>query len=60
MLEAIDLTKSFGSQVAVSNLNLRIALGEVFCMLGANGAGKITTINLFSIAFFHASKVSKL
>lgn len=47
MLEAVDLTKTYGSQVALDRLNLTIAPGEVFCLLGANGAGKTTTINLF-------------
>jgi ABC-2 type transport system ATP-binding protein len=47
VLEAVDLTKKYGSQVALDRLNLTIAPGEVFCLLGANGAGKTTTINLF-------------
>jgi len=47
MLEAIDLSKKYGSQIALERLNLTIAPGEVFCLLGANGAGKTTTINLF-------------
>lgn len=47
MLEAKNLTKKYGSQEALSGLNLDVAPGEVFCLLGANGAGKTTTINLF-------------
>lgn len=47
MLEAIDLTKDFGSTRALEALSLWVAPGEVFCLLGANGAGKTTTINLF-------------
>ena len=47
MIEAIELTKSFGATLAVDRLNLLIKPGEVFCLLGANGAGKTTTINLF-------------
>jgi ABC-2 type transport system ATP-binding protein len=47
VLEAVDLTKTYGAQVALDRLNLTIAPGEVFCLLGANGAGKTTTINLF-------------
>jgi ABC-2 type transport system ATP-binding protein len=47
VLEAVDLSKKYGSQVALDRLNLTIAPGEVFCLLGANGAGKTTTINLF-------------
>jgi len=47
MLQAIELTKKYGDQVALHKLNLSIEPGEVFCLLGQNGAGKTTTINLF-------------
>ena len=47
MIEAIDLTKTFGATLAVDHLNLTIKPGEIFCLLGSNGAGKTTTINLF-------------
>jgi ABC-2 type transport system ATP-binding protein len=47
MLEAQQLTKHYGSFVALRGLDLRIDPGEVFCLLGANGAGKTTTIQLF-------------
>lgn len=47
MLEARNLTKSYGNHHALDTLNLTIEKGEVFCLLGQNGAGKTTTINLF-------------
>lgn len=47
MLQAIELTKKYGDQVALNGLNLKVEPGEVFCLLGQNGAGKTTTINLF-------------
>ena len=47
MIEAIDLSKSFGTTIAVDHINLAIKPGEIFCLLGSNGAGKTTTINLF-------------
>lgn len=47
MLEAVDLSKSYGEQEALRGLNLRVNGGEIYCLLGANGAGKTTTINLF-------------
>ena len=47
MLEAIDLTKRFGTTSALEGLNLCVPKGEMYCLLGANGAGKTTTLNLF-------------
>lgn len=47
MLRTIDLTKQYGSHTALKGLTLTVEPGEVFCLLGANGAGKSTTINLF-------------
>ena len=47
MLFAENLSKKYGSKVALNNLNLSIQAGEVFALLGQNGAGKTTTINLF-------------
>lgn len=47
MLQAIDLSKKYQNHVALSNLNLTVRPGEIYCLLGANGAGKSTTINLF-------------
>ncbi|OJJ19932.1 ABC transporter ATP-binding protein [marine bacterium AO1-C] len=47
MLEAIDLTKTYGNHTALNQLNLTIAKGEIFALLGQNGAGKTTTINCF-------------
>lgn len=46
MIITKDLTKKYGNFTALNNLNLEIKEGEVFCLLGANGAGKSTTINL--------------
>lgn len=47
MLQAKELTKTYGDHLALDRLNLEIPAGEVFCLLGPNGAGKTTTINLF-------------
>lgn len=46
MLKINNLSKSYGSEYALKDLNLSIAPGEIYCLLGANGAGKSTTINL--------------
>ena len=45
-IEARDLTRRFGERVALDALSLRIAPGESFALLGANGAGKTTFIRL--------------
>ncbi len=47
MLKAINLVKKYGSHTALRGLDLTVEPGEVFCLLGANGAGKSTTIQLF-------------
>ena len=38
-----QLSKSFGTNKAVDNINISVCRGEVFGLLGANGAGKSTT-----------------
>ena len=45
-VQTIDLTKKYGSLVAVNHLNLQIPQGELFALLGVNGAGKTTTIKM--------------
>jgi len=46
VLETAALTKRFGDITAVDGLTLNILEGEVFGLLGPNGPGKSTTINL--------------
>ncbi|MFG1794815.1 ABC transporter ATP-binding protein [Nocardia sp. NPDC049149] len=40
------LTKNYGKHVAITDLDLEVAEGEVFGFLGPNGAGKSTTIRI--------------
>ncbi len=47
MLRADNLTKKYGDFTALNGLDLSVNEGDIFCLLGANGAGKSTTINLF-------------
>jgi branched-chain amino acid transport system ATP-binding protein len=44
VLEARDLTVGYGSNPVVRNLNLTVGHGEIVGLLGANGAGKSTTL----------------
>ena len=44
MLRITNLTKTYGDKVAVDNLSLHIAPGEIFGFIGHNGAGKTTTL----------------
>lgn len=44
MLRIENFTKTYGDKVAVDNLSLRIAPGEIFGFIGHNGAGKTTTL----------------
>lgn len=46
MIELSHLHKKFGSRTAVSDLTLSVPRGEIFGLLGHNGAGKSTTIGM--------------
>lgn len=39
-----EMTKSYGSLIAIDNLNITVEKGEIFGLLGHNGAGKTTSI----------------
>lgn len=45
-IEATGLTRTFGSFTAVDGIDLAVRRGEIFGLLGANGAGKSTTIRM--------------
>ena len=45
-IELRNVTKKFGNQTALRNLDLEIADGEFFVLLGETGAGKTTTLRL--------------
>jgi ABC-2 type transport system ATP-binding protein len=48
IIKAINLTKKFGSLVAVNHINFEVYKGEIFGFLGPNGAGKTTTVNMLT------------
>jgi ABC-2 type transport system ATP-binding protein len=52
-IQATGLTKRFGPRVAVDGLNLEVFRGEVFALLGPDGAGKTTTIRMLSGILTH-------
>jgi ABC-2 type transport system ATP-binding protein len=45
-IDTENLTRNFGSLVAVDRLDLTVSRGVIFGFLGPNGAGKSTTINM--------------
>ncbi|WP_223670382.1 ABC transporter ATP-binding protein [Kangiella shandongensis] len=46
MIEAVDLTKRFGQNLAVDSVSLSIPKGQIFGLLGPNAAGKTTLIRM--------------
>ena len=48
LLSVHNLTRSFDSNTAIRNLNFDIHRGEVVALLGTNGAGKSTTLNVIT------------
>jgi ABC-2 type transport system ATP-binding protein len=48
MIHTENITKEFGSVLAVDNLTLDVREGEVFGFLGPNGAGKTTTVRILT------------
>ncbi len=48
VLQARDVNKKFGAVVAASNLNIEIFAGERVSLIGSNGAGKTTFVNMIT------------
>lgn len=48
IIETRDLTKVFETTIAVNKLNLKVEKGEIFGLVGPDGAGKTTTIRLLT------------
>ncbi len=51
LLEVRNITKLFGSVIALSHVSAAVNRGEVTCLLGDNGAGKSTLIKILSGVF---------
>ncbi|MCM1118776.1 MAG: ABC transporter ATP-binding protein [bacterium] len=48
MIEVTDLTKRYGSHIAVDHLSFKVERGQIYGFLGPNGAGKSTTMNIIT------------
>jgi ABC-2 type transport system ATP-binding protein len=46
MIRVENISKNYGNFNALKNLSFNVDKGEILCLLGANGAGKSTTINI--------------
>ncbi|MDU6029960.1 MAG: ATP-binding cassette domain-containing protein, partial [Staphylococcus epidermidis] len=44
IIEINNLTKQYGSQIAVNNLSITVESGQIYGFLGRNGAGKTTFV----------------
>ncbi|MDE6662332.1 MAG: ATP-binding cassette domain-containing protein, partial [Lachnospiraceae bacterium] len=46
VIETKNLTKQYGTQKSVANLNIHVRKGKIYGLLGRNGAGKTTTMKM--------------
>ena len=51
LIEAREVSKFFGGVIALQDISMAVAGGEVMCLLGDNGAGKSTLIKILSGVF---------
>lgn len=48
IFEAEGLTKQYGSENALQNINMKIKQGDIYGFVGENGAGKTTLMKIIS------------
>ena len=60
MIDAENLTKKFGSLMAVDSVTFHVAEGEVFGFLGPNGAGKTTTVRMLCCLISKTSGAARI
>lgn len=51
ILEAVNVTKSFGANTALQDISVQFEEGRIYGLLGRNGAGKTTFLNLITAKF---------
>ena len=47
LVEFNNISKFFGSVIALKDVTMKVKKGEIMCLLGDNGAGKSTLIKTF-------------
>ena len=60
MIELSNVSKRYGSKLAVDDLSLHIKAGELFAFLGPNGAGKTTTIKILCGLLFPSTGIARV
>ena len=58
IIETKNLTKQYGSQKSVADLNIHVKRGRIYGLLGRNGAGKTTTMKMLLGLFLCKSRIS--
>ena len=56
IIELKNVSRYFGSVIALKDINMQVKLGEVHCLLGDNGAGKSTLIKVYLQHSHHQEK----
>ena len=58
LLRAEGINKSFGAVIAAKDININIQKGERVSLIGSNGAGKTTFMNIYiTFHFYYISRV---
>src|SRR5437870_13672238 len=60
MIDAQDLTRTFGKVSAVDRVTFHVEAGEVFGFLGPNGAGKTTTVRMLCCLISKTSGAARI
>ena len=61
-IEIKDLNHSFGKKIICNNMNINFEYGKIYGLLGRNGTGKSTLINLYvkMVKLRYLEKVQKM